>query len=267
VQLTEWVEELKIHSYDVDFSKKASVESICRYFLEAAWNHAEALGFGFEQLAKNDKLWVLSRFIVSFASYPVWGDKVKLFTWPRPGTSLFAYRDFELLNSAGQPQVAGTSGWLIIDRRTRRPQRMADFLAALNLTSSRMAVSQPLEKLPEMPASAISEHCFTPKYSDFDLNQHVNSARYLGWILDSYSFQYHSSHCLSNLAVNYLGEIRREQQLRLVTYQAGPLDFYHSILDPVTEQSLFRARLQWQGTGPISKGDPQPNQPRNTSGY
>ena len=27
------------------------------------------------------------------------------------------------------------------------------------------------------------------------------------------------------LGRNYLGEIRREQQLRLVTYQAGPLEF------------------------------------------
>jgi hypothetical protein len=36
-----WTESFKVHSYDVDFNKTATLESLCRHFQEAAWNHAE----------------------------------------------------------------------------------------------------------------------------------------------------------------------------------------------------------------------------------
>ena len=56
-----WVERLKICSYDVDFTRAATSASLCRYFLDAAWNHAEALGVGYCHLQSQDKFWVLSR--------------------------------------------------------------------------------------------------------------------------------------------------------------------------------------------------------------
>jgi len=59
-----WREPLKARSYDVDFAKRARTEAICRWFLEAAWNHAEQLGVGYNELSRQNRLWVLSRLLV-----------------------------------------------------------------------------------------------------------------------------------------------------------------------------------------------------------
>src|SRR6266853_1068928 len=90
-----WTEQLRIHSYEVDFNQRATLESLCRLFLEAAWSHAEHLGVGFQQLASQKKFWVLSRMAVEVGQYPAWGEAVTLATWPREAVSLFAIRDFE----------------------------------------------------------------------------------------------------------------------------------------------------------------------------
>ena len=59
-----WTERLRVCSYDVDFTRRATSVSLCRYFLEAAWNHAEALGVGFSHLQQQGRYWVLSRLVL-----------------------------------------------------------------------------------------------------------------------------------------------------------------------------------------------------------
>lgn len=50
-----WTRRLKVCSHDVDFTRRATSVSVCRYFLDAAWNHAEALGVGFDHLASQGR--------------------------------------------------------------------------------------------------------------------------------------------------------------------------------------------------------------------
>lgn len=69
-----WTEPLQIRSYDVDFSRHATSSSLCRHFLEAAWNHAEALGVGFDRLAAEGKFWVLSRLRMELDHFDVGSD-------------------------------------------------------------------------------------------------------------------------------------------------------------------------------------------------
>ena len=39
-----WTQRLKVCSYDADFTHRATSVSVCRYFLDAAWNHADLTG-------------------------------------------------------------------------------------------------------------------------------------------------------------------------------------------------------------------------------
>src|SRR5258708_26681262 len=94
-----WRESFEVHSYDVDFRKRTTVEAICRAFLEAAWNHAGQLGIGYTELASQNRLWVLARLLIQVHRYPCWGEGLELTTWPRGTSSVFALRDFELSNA------------------------------------------------------------------------------------------------------------------------------------------------------------------------
>ncbi len=260
-----WSERLQIRSYDVDFKRQATIESLCRYFLEAAWNHAEALGFGFSHLARHNRVWVLSRFLVTLKRFPVWGENVVINTWPRGPQSVFALRDFEILDTGGAALAAGTSAWLVLDARTRRPQRIEKFLEPI-LTVARRATERDPEKLPILPESDPEgpiggstetqarssplevNFAWTVRYSDVDLNAHVNSARYVGRLLDCYTPQWLSDFVPALLEVNYLGEAHQGDTLAIHSVQSGLREFLHAIVNS-DGQETCRARVTWR---PIS---------------
>src|SRR5438105_13025190 len=96
-----WRGDFRVHSYEVDFKKSASPDSLCRYFQAAAWNQAEELGVGYQRLQSENRIWVLSRLLVKVARYPRWAETVRMHTWPRAAKSVFAMRDFEMCDSGG----------------------------------------------------------------------------------------------------------------------------------------------------------------------
>jgi medium-chain acyl-[acyl-carrier-protein] hydrolase len=242
-ELLVWSESLKIRSYDVDFTGRATSASLFRYFLEAAWNHAEALGVGYRHLASQGKFWVLSRLRIEAQRYPAWGSVGTLRTWPRTGTALFAMRDFEIVDETGTVMVAGASAWVVLDDASKRPQRMTGLLPGREGLSTRAALARDPEKLPggetwDRHSSA------TVRYTDIDVNGHVGSSRYVGWILDDYPLEFHRAHSVRVLEVNYLGETLVGESLNIRTRQAGPTEFRHSLAIDNGDE-VCRARLEW----------------------
>ena len=238
-----WQESLKIHSHDVDFRKRATGEALCRSFLEAAWNHAEQLGIGYSDLSKQNQFWVLSRLLVQVDRYPEWGDRVTLNTWPRGISSVFALRDFELMDSERRRLAGGASSWLVLDAATHRPQRIDKLLLRIPNQIARMSLQRDPAKLPTPETSAVTLTT-SVRYSDIDVNQHVNSARYVGWLLDSYPPDFHLKHSLRTLEINYVGETLWGENVSVRSQQNNPLGFSHLIVKPDGAE-LCRAQLEW----------------------
>ena len=240
-----WRAEFQIRSYDVDFRRRATAQAICRAFLEAAWNHAEQLGFGFAALASQNRLWVLARLLVEIDVYPRWGEKVRLSTWPRGFSTLFALRDFELFDNGQRRLAAGASSWLVLNVASHRPQRPDKIGLRIPAEPARTAVGRDAGKL-ALPKSAAVALSARARYSDIDVNQHVNSARYIGWLLDSYSAEFHQAHSLRSIELNYTGETHWDDTVSVTTQELGSLQFAHSIVR--TDQSeVCRAVLRWTG--------------------
>jgi acyl-ACP thioesterase len=242
-----WTEGCKIHSYEVDSTGAVSLEMICRYFQEAAWNHAEALGVGFERLASEQKLWVLSRLLIQIERLPVWGETIEVQTWPRAVEGPFAMRDFQIFDSAGRKLVAGTSAWLVLAVSSRRPQRVDKLLTHLPDTAGRRSTPRSPEKLPDETHAGHTDtaRCeIDVRHSDLDVNNHVNNSRYLGWLLDTYPAEFHRKSQVHSCEVNYLGETGAGDRLLIESRSAENGIFTHRIGNK-TGEVVCRARVAW----------------------
>lgn len=244
-----WEQTFDIHAHDVDFKKLATLETVCRCFLDGAWNHAEALGVGFKELEQRGQLWVLSRFFVSVAQYPEWGQRVLLQTWPRSAKSVFAMRDFRLKTLDGKNLVSGSSGWLVLDSHTRKPQRMERILAGIGATASDRALDRDPAKIPA-PETHQPGLNIKVRYSDIDVNGHVNSARYLGWLMDTYPLEWHRTNHLASVEVNYLAETRDGETLGVCCDHSPPEGHLYSLVSLKTSAEALRARLTWRPIAP-----------------
>jgi medium-chain acyl-[acyl-carrier-protein] hydrolase len=238
-----WTETVSIRSYEVDFRKQATPEGLCRYFLEAAWNHAEALGVGYSQLAKQNRVWVLARLLIKFNGPLLWGTSARLRTWPRQTKSALAMREFEIMDWAGNQIIGGSSAWLVLDANTRKPQRIDGLLAHISNFQKGMAIGQDPSKL-TISSEAPTRLVVTANYSDIDVNGHVNSARYISWILDSFPVRYHQEHDLKLIALNYVSETKAGVTVSIHSQESAPDEWSHYLVNQDGAE-VCRARTEW----------------------
>jgi medium-chain acyl-[acyl-carrier-protein] hydrolase len=240
-----WKREFTVHAHDADYNQAARLTAICNYFQEAAWEHAEHLRVGFNDLGSNNLLWVLSRFYIEIEEYPKWTDRVTVETWPKGFDRLLALRDFELKNSAGRICARAASGWIMLDSGSKRPRKADTFPELLAALNSRPAVDRRFGKFPPIsgPAEKTDK---TILHSDIDLNNHVNNVKYIEWIVDNESRLRGSLAVKPRaLEIHYLGEGLFGQKCRLsaVSPPGKPGTRLYEALRPADNAVLFRAEL------------------------
>ena len=175
--------EFRVRSNEVGFNGIAKTSSILNYFQELASTHAQLLGFSVEQLFKKGLTWVLSRNHVKIIRAPQFGEKIIGQTWPSGRKGRFALRDYEMFDQAGSLIVRGTSSWMMIDLKTKKPIRVADLLKDTFIVEKR-ALDDDFAVLPELTQPDF-ENSFSVRISDLDINRHVNNVIYIEWALDT----------------------------------------------------------------------------------
>jgi acyl-ACP thioesterase len=214
---------------------------------EAASRHAEALGVSIQQLLADNYTWLLSRLKIKISSFPVWQDWINIRTWPSGAQRLFALRDFELQDINNQVVAAAVSAWLVLDVEKRRPVRIGPFVERLKPLEGDHILPDTLAKLPGRAFRAHGKK-FVVRHRDLDINQHVNNASFVEWLVESIPIGILNSSVLAELEINFLAEAFYEDHILAACHpQDSPnTEFYHSLIRQQDGQELARARTVWR---------------------
>lgn len=175
----------RVRSYEVDRENHTSLIALCNMLQDAASMHAARLGFGYEDLHRLGRAWVLSRAFIRMESLPGFGEDVTVETWPSGNQRTVATRDFLLMT--GDTVIGrATSAWAVIDIESRRAVSPEDLIAERDIPRREKALDfegRAVKRIKEGPWQ-------TPvhaRYGDHDLNGHVNSMRSVEYCLESVS--------------------------------------------------------------------------------
>lgn len=209
----------QVGSYQVHPDGKISLTSLADFLQEIAWRHADSADFG-RNLMESNLMWVLSRLDIRVEKSPTWGEKIQAFTAGRGAEKLFAFREFLILDSNGEVLVKAMSSWLLLHTETKRPQRPEVVLPAHLFDPTQKPDWQP-EKI-RIHGEEIYQERLKVRYSDLDLNNHVNNTSYILWvenILRENNFP------ADELLINYQAEciLGDEVNLSLLKTEAGML--------------------------------------------
>jgi len=238
-----WTDDYKIHSYEVDTKGSLSFPMLCRYMQESAWHHAENLGVGYSHLVKHKLTWVLSQQLIKIEAFPRWGETIRVRTWPSGRGRLSYFRDFRITGKNDESIAVATTKWYAIDWVHRKPQNI-DFMFDYDISEVEQACAHEFKKLRPLD-SPDQTKSFQVGYGDLDVNEHVNNIKYIEWILEGFSLDFHKSHRLKEIEINFLAEAVYADRLVCKSEERENSTFYHSLVREGEERELCRARTEW----------------------
>jgi medium-chain acyl-[acyl-carrier-protein] hydrolase len=207
--------EFEILSFQIDPNGRLRWASLADLLQEVAWKHADSRDFG-QQLFEKGFMWVLSRFHIKVLEMPSWGQHIKIKTAGRGINKLFALREFEVEDGEGKIIAKASSAWLLLDIKSKRPQRPGQVLPSElfddNPDNSLLPDKVYLEV--EMEAGK----SFSVNYSDLDMNNHVNNVSYIRWIED---FCFENEIHFNELLINYISEAIMGEEITVIFHKRG----------------------------------------------
>ena len=206
----------QVTSAEADMYGSLRAGALVNLLIQAAIVSADSLGFGLAYLRKNQLFWVLSRLSLILDRDVKWQENITIETWPRDIDGLQYLRDFVVRDTEENIIGRATSAWLCIDMNRKRPVKLNDEnTSAFNQLSDRLAHIHSPEKLSPVTGEWDEKKVIEPAYSDFDLNGHVTTTRYIDWCMDSFTRQFHAINRFREMEINFIKEILPEEQVSL----------------------------------------------------
>jgi len=208
-----WTEPCYVYTHDANAAGSMSFGAVARYFQEAAWHQAESLGFGFERANELQQYWVLVRLTIRFDRFPSWGEKLVVETWPRGVDRLWAFREYQVRDADNAICCAATSSWMIMDARSHRPLKPEIVAGAMPYLIEKQAIGRTAPRLEcDGPWKEAGKRIV--RYSDQDVNGHMNNSRYIDWVMDAYHSMTKGAPS-RELSVNYLAESHENEKVAI----------------------------------------------------
>ena len=201
--MLKYTQNFHIPCYNTDAAWRLKPAAFMDLAQEAAGLHAVELGFGYEDLIKNNTAWILSRVNIKFVDTPLWRDDVTLTTWHKGANRLFFLRDFVMIDKDGKERVKATTSWLVLNLETRRLVR-DPMLMEEGTVCTENVIETPADKVQmpkDVPAELVLEHVVA--YSDVDMNNHTKNAMYKQWAMDAVDYETASTKAVKEVTINF----------------------------------------------------------------
>lgn len=231
-----------VRPFEMDYFGYAALPVIFNYMIDAAGKHADERAFGIDDLRKAGKVWVLSRFLLEIDEYPT-NIPVSVETWVETMESVFSVRKFSLHGNNNRILARASSSWALIDWENRRPQQLKDYIKDAPLFQNKaIAIEQPVKI--ELPSAAEKLREFTVKYTDLDINHHLNSARYIQAMLNCFSLEQFQNYFINHFQINFLAEVRYNETIEIYGWQENNR-WLSELRKKNTNQAVARTEVIW----------------------
>jgi len=230
---------------ETDIHGNAKISAICNYLQLSAGNQAMEMGFGFFDVEKLNQVWVIIGLMVKMVRFPKWLETIKVETWPKGIDRIVAFRDFKILDKNDNVIGAATSSWMILDKTSRRPQKVDVLQDKLHLALKQDILDQnpPLIKTPDNLNPAYTHKT---QYSEIDHNGHVNNTRYVDWTMNAFSIDHHKKHHIDTFLINFLSEARINEEISISANALTGMDNTIQGTRLGDGKPVFRAIAKWK---------------------
>ena len=205
---------MEIGSSSVDLYDNIRPAAMLQMLQELGTDHAAVLHMDRDYLVEEyHACWILARVWYRVTRPLHAGEQLTISTWHRGASSLIVYRDYDLF--VGNEQVGeAVAAWVVADIDNRKMLRPSSI--------ENIAISAPPDQVKERQLRLIrcpkdKKHVYdrTVRYSDLDVNGHMNNTRYADVLADSLAAQELEGRFISELQLNYSQECKEGETMEI----------------------------------------------------
>jgi medium-chain acyl-[acyl-carrier-protein] hydrolase len=228
--------------FHVDFNGRLTMGVLGNHLLNCAGFHSTDRGFGMASLNEDNYTWVLSRLAIELDEMPYQYEEFTIQTWVENIYRLFTDRNFAIINKDGKKIGYARSVWAMINLATRKP---ADLLALHGggIVDYICEEPCPIEKPSRIKVDTQEiTSTLVAKYSDIDINGHVNSIRYIEHILDLFPLEMYKMKRIRRFEMAYVTESYYGDELSFIKQKVAEGE-YHLEVKKNEQEVVCRSKV------------------------
>jgi len=211
----------------VDFQFRATMASLGDILLTTAQFNADDNGFGLRRLNEMECSWVLSRMAIEMNRFPEQYENIRVETWVEEVGRANTTRNFCIRDEKNEIIGNACSQWVFFDMKTRRAKDLQTLEGIHDFANGEEGLIDKPIKLGSVDGEEYDG--FKVKYSDIDINGHVNSIRYIQWISDCFSLDCYRKCQVKRFEINYMTEMFYDDFVDIVGMKIEDNDFRFEI--------------------------------------
>nr|MCR4586846.1 hypothetical protein [Lachnospiraceae bacterium] len=227
----------------VNCFRKLRTSTLLRFMQEASIAHTEALGMGRDKTLDKGLLWVIARQNIEILKMPEYDDVITIRSYPGEMMHLFFPRFYEIYKD-DELLIRGEALWMLIHEDSRIfvfPEEYKIHIPA-DPAHTQEIDRKPL-RLPE-DLDDVQEASYTTRFSQLDINGHINNACYFDIIEDLMTEE--ELHNASSLLISaeYNNEIRAGETIHIKFGHKDGIRYFEG----TAEKPKFRIKLESKNT-------------------
>ena len=237
-------ETVKVRYSEMDYDLVLKPSALLQFLQDLASDNAEALGFGYSYITKNNLAWFLLKYRIEFEDYPKGLYDLTIKTEPRGYSKLFAFRDFEIKHN----NIAigrATSTWALVNLQNHGMANVAEALSGNTYMVQHEKRENDLSYAKVRAHERVDiENIFEIRFDDLDVNQHVNNANYIVWAFEPLDFEFRKANKLKVLDMVFKKEIKYGAKV-LSQIEVDDKKTTHILKNAETGEELCLVLAEW----------------------
>ena len=176
--------KLLIRSEQVDMTRQLRMSELFRLLEEASIAHTEELGCTRERTLDRGLLWVITRQLVEIEELPAYDDEIIVRSWQGEMQHVFFPRFYEI-EKDGRVIIRGQALWMLIEEATRSMVMPEDYGISIPGRPGSDDMALPAISVPDTADAAAEGITLVTRFSQVDINGHMNNTRYFDIIDDA----------------------------------------------------------------------------------
>lgn len=219
--------QLELWPFHLDLRGRYPLSQLVSRMIHVAGEHAAHFGYGIDHLMAHGASWVLSRMSIRFF-HPIVAEPLTITTGVTDWAGISTDRIITL-EQGGRLVASAFTKWIGIDIRRRMPLPIDTLLTDRTLRSTFADL-----ELPEIPrrlldrettAKLRSVYFHKVRYSDLDINRHVNSSVWVSLAMDALSVSLIIEEELVEAHLRFVKEARLGDELLVKHYSEELIDY------------------------------------------